>query len=170
MKPIPAILFAALIACPNLVADDGEYSGPKRINKAIELLESGQPIYYTYGVKGSDDPRTLEEAYDLGHSLSKTWADVIMYNQEHAPLDFALLRSFMLGLVEGGPTPSGHRTPAVIVTLPVLGLDQETVRSGGWMIQQAMEFMRTVKIFGQDWRMRVHGNGLIAHMVRTGGS
>ena len=40
----------------------------------------------------------------------------------------------------------------------------------GWMIQQAMEFMRTVKIFGQDWRMRVHGNGLIAHMVRTGGS
>jgi 4-hydroxy-2-oxoheptanedioate aldolase len=138
MKLVPAVILTALIAGPILGAENSEYSGPRRINKAIELLESGQPIYYTYGVKGSDDPRTLEEAFDLGRSLSKTWADVIMYNMEHAPLDFALLRSFMLGLVDGGPTPSGHRTPAVIVTLPVLGLDQDTVRSGGWMIQQAL--------------------------------
>lgn len=138
MKLIPALLLAFLITTPAIAAEESAYTGPKRINKAIELLEAGQPVYYTYGVKGGDDPRTLEEAYDLGKSLSQTWADIIMYNMEHAPLDFALLRSFMLGLVDGGPTPSGHRTPAVIVTLPVLGLDKETVRAGGWMVQQAL--------------------------------
>lgn len=115
-----------------------EYTGPKRINKAIELLEAGQPIYYTYGARGSDEPRTLEEMYELGKSLSQTWADMIMYDMEHASLDFNLLRSFMLGLLEGGPTPSGHRTPAVVVTLPLMGLDPESVKINGWMIQQAL--------------------------------
>ncbi|MEZ5275135.1 MAG: aldolase/citrate lyase family protein [Opitutaceae bacterium] len=138
MKKLPSMLLAALLVGPMLAAESGEYTGPKRINKAIELLEAGQPVYYTYGVRGGDEPRNLEEAHALGKSLSKTWADIIMYDMEHAPLDFALLRSFMLGLVEGGPTPSGHRTPAVIVTLPVLGLDEENVKANGWMIQQAL--------------------------------
>ena len=57
---------------------------------------------------------------------------------EHNPLDFGLLRDFMRGLVDGGPTPSGHRTPTVIVVLPLLGLDEQTVRSGGWMVEQAL--------------------------------
>ncbi len=115
-----------------------EYSGPKRINKAIELLEAGQPIYYTYGARGSDAPRTLEGMFELGKSLSRTWADLIMYDMEHSALDFNLLRSFMSGLLEGGPTPSGHRTPAVVVTLPLMGLDPQSVRINGWMVQQAL--------------------------------
>jgi len=115
-----------------------EYSGPKRINKAIELLEAGQPIYYTYGAKGSDSPRTRDEMFELGKSLSKTWADLILYDMEHSALDFGLLRAFMLGLLEGGPTPSGHRTPAVITTLPLMGLDPESVKINGWMVQQAL--------------------------------
>lgn len=135
LTPLIVAVAAYAFLTPQVIA---ETTGPKRINKAIELLESGQPIYYTYGVRGGDAPRTLEEAHALGKSLSTTWADLIMYDMEHAPLDFALLRSFMQGLVDGGPTPSGHRTPAVVVTLPVLGLDPETVRSGGWMIQQAL--------------------------------
>lgn len=35
-------------------------------------------------------------------------------------------------------------------------------------IQQAMEFLKTVKNFGQNWKVRVRGNGLIEHMIRTG--
>lgn len=115
-----------------------EYTGPRRLNKAIELLEAGQPVYYTYGAKAGDAPRTPQEMREFGRSLSKTWADVIMYDMEHAPLDFGLLRAFMQGLVDGGPAPSGHRTPAVIVTLPLLGLDKDTVRASHWMIQQAL--------------------------------
>jgi len=48
------------------------------------------------------------------------------------------LREFMRGLADGGPTLSGHRTPAVFVTLPLYGLDETTVKSNHWMIQQAL--------------------------------
>jgi len=101
---------------------------PRRVNKSIELLERGQPIYYAAAYGG----------YDLGLRMAKTWADYIVFNMEHQPLDFSLLRDFMRGLVDAGPTPSGHRTPAVIAVLPLLGLDENTVESGGWMIQQAL--------------------------------
>lgn len=36
-------------------------------------------------------------------------------------------------------------------------------------IQQAFEFMKMVKVFGQNWQMRVHGDGLIEHLIRTTG-
>jgi 4-hydroxy-2-oxoheptanedioate aldolase len=101
---------------------------PKRINKCIELLEAGQPIYYATGYGG----------YEEGKEMAQTWADYIIYNMEHQPLDFMLLRQFMQGLVDGGPTPSGHRTPTVICIVPVLGLDMETIKAGSWMIQQAL--------------------------------
>lgn len=101
---------------------------PKRINKAIELLESGQPVYYAAAYGG----------YQEGLKMADTWADYIVFNMEHRPLDFALLREFMRGLVDAGPTRSGHRTPAVIVVLPLLGLDEETVVAGGWMVEQAL--------------------------------
>ncbi|MDW8130895.1 MAG: aldolase/citrate lyase family protein [Bryobacterales bacterium] len=101
---------------------------PKRINKCIELLEMGQPIYYTTAYGG----------YEEGRKLARTWADYITYDMEHNPLDFARLRDFMRGLVDGGPTASGHRTPAVIVVLPVLGLDGPTMQAGAWMVQQAL--------------------------------
>jgi 4-hydroxy-2-oxoheptanedioate aldolase len=44
----------------------------------------------------------------------------------------------MRGLVDGGPTPSGHRTPAVIVVLPVLGVDEISFMGSSWMVQQAL--------------------------------
>ena len=49
-----------------------------------------------------------------------------------------MLRQFMQGLVDGGPTKSGHRTPTVIVTLPVLGLDEMTVKNNHWVIEQIL--------------------------------
>jgi 4-hydroxy-2-oxoheptanedioate aldolase len=114
---------------PAAIADNnGARYTPTRVNKCIELLESGQPIYYVDGKGGHDE----------GKALAKTWADYIWYDMEHAPLDMTRLRAFMQGLVDGGPTPSGHRTPAVIVTLPVLGVDTETMKGGSWMVQQAL--------------------------------
>ena len=101
---------------------------PKRINKAIELLERGQPIYYTGGHGG----------YEEGRKLAGTWADYINYEMEHGSYDVAALREFMRGLVDGGPTPSGHRTPAVICTLPVGGIDEATMKANYWMVQQVL--------------------------------
>ena len=101
---------------------------PQRINKSIELLERGQPIYYDASTGG----------YEEGMRMASTWGDYIIYNVEHVALDFAALREFMRGLVDAGPTPSGHRTPTVIASLPLLGLDEATVTAGGWMVQQAL--------------------------------
>ena len=108
-------------------AIDNNYR-PERINKSIELLKQGQPIYYIEAYGG----------YDEGKKLAQTWADFIYFNMEHQPLDFGLLKEFMKGLVDGGPTPSGHRTPTVIAIVPGLGLDAETFKGGSWMIQQAL--------------------------------
>ncbi|MBL8235289.1 MAG: hypothetical protein JNL98_42725, partial [Bryobacterales bacterium] len=99
---------------------------PKRINKAIELLAQGQPIYYT-GARGG-------AGYDEGKKMAQTWADYINYEMEHGQLDFSALRNFMRGLIDGGPTKSGHRTPAVIATYvdskPVAGLPEGMLGNG----------------------------------------
>lgn len=102
---------------------------PKRINKAIELLEDGQPIY-DVSVQGAGHKEGLE--------LAQTHNDFIQYQMEHGEFNPSRLRQFMLGLVEGGPTRTGHRTPTVIVTLPVLGLDEITVRVNHWVIEQVL--------------------------------
>src|SRR6267143_2069427 len=57
---------------------------------------------------------------------------------EHGPYDVTRLLEFMRGLVEGGPTASGHRTPAVIVTLPTDGSDEVTFRANAWMVRQVL--------------------------------
>lgn len=119
--------FLAGLAGVSLCAGRQRYQ-PKRINKAIELLEQGQPVYYTYGAGG----------YAEGKALAQTWADIILYDMEHAPFDLTLLRQFMQGLVDGGPTPSGHRTPAVICTVPALGVDVETMKGSYWVVQQTL--------------------------------
>jgi 4-hydroxy-2-oxoheptanedioate aldolase len=100
----------------------------KRINKALELLEQGQPVYYEHGHGG----------FEEGRKMAQTWADYINYEMEHGTFDFHELREFMRGLVAGGPTKSGHRTPAVIVTLPVGGLSEATVRANYWVFEQAL--------------------------------
>ena len=102
---------------------------PKRINKMIELLEAGQPVY-DISVEGV--------GYEEGKKLAKERYDLIQYQMEHGVFEPHLLRQFMQGLVDGGPTKSGHRTPTVIVTLPVLGLDAVTVKNNHWVIEQIL--------------------------------
>jgi len=103
-----------------------------RINRAIELLEQGQPIYYTGSHEGTDG------SFEQGVKDAQTWADYISYDMEHAPFDVKGLADYMRGLAKGGPTKSGHRTPAVIVNLPVNGTDEGTVRANAWMFHQVL--------------------------------
>ncbi len=122
-------LAAAPLAAASLAAQPAPK--PKRINRAVELLASGQPIYYTGGHGG------YEEGKKMG-GTSGTWADYINYEMEHGPLDFTALRGFMKGLVDAGPTRSGHRTPAVICTLPVLGVSAAHMHANFWVVQQTL--------------------------------
>jgi 4-hydroxy-2-oxoheptanedioate aldolase len=48
------------------------------------------------------------------------------------------LEAYMRGLVDGGPTRSGHRTPTVIVEAPVEGVDADIVRYNTWQFRQIL--------------------------------
>jgi 4-hydroxy-2-oxoheptanedioate aldolase len=121
----------ALALAVTAVSQDAAYK-PKRINKAIELLDMGQPIYYTGSHDGTD------ATFEQGKLDAQTWADYINYDMEAAPYDIAGLAAYMRGLKAGGPTRSGHATPAVFVVLPVRGTDEATVRANAWMVEQVL--------------------------------
>jgi 4-hydroxy-2-oxoheptanedioate aldolase len=103
-----------------------------RINRAIELLEQDQAIYYA----GHHTGHVL--THTQGKEDAHTWADYINVGMEHGSFDMAGLAEYMRGLVDGGPTRSGHRTPAVIVELPVRGTDIANVHFNSWQVRQVL--------------------------------
>ena len=90
-----------------------------RINKAMELLEQDQPVYYM----GPHSGHVL--TYEQGLADAQTWADYINVGMEHGSFDMTGLDNYLKGLVDGGPTKSGHKTPAIIVELPVEGTSED---------------------------------------------
>src|SRR5438093_11115826 len=123
---VAGFAFSALVSGQG---GDPHYGKPKRLNKMIELLEAGQPVY-DVGVTGG--------GYEEGKKLAQTTTDLIQYEMEHGPFEPQRLREFMQGLVDGGPTKSGHRTPTVVVPLPVIGLDAPSVRANTGVIDQIL--------------------------------
>ena len=70
--------------------------------------------------------------------MAQTWADYIKVDMEHAPFDVRALDQFMRGLVDGGPTKSGHRIPAVVAEVPAEGVSAEEIRANAWMFKQVL--------------------------------
>jgi 4-hydroxy-2-oxoheptanedioate aldolase len=105
---------------------------PRRINRAIELLEADQALYY-------DGPHTGHVlTYEQGKKDAKTWADYINVGMEHGAFDMTGLEDYMRGLLDGGPTRSGHLTPTVIVEAPVNGIDGPNVAFNAWQFRQIL--------------------------------
>jgi 4-hydroxy-2-oxoheptanedioate aldolase len=104
----------------------------RRVNRAIELLTEGQAIYYA----GHHSGHVLTESQ--GREEAGTWADYVNVGMEHGAFDMAGLEAYMRGLRAGGPTRSGHPTPAVIVEAPVHGADAATVRHNAWQFRQIL--------------------------------
>jgi len=168
--------FAAVSAL--LIVTVFAQGAPKhRINRGIELLAAGQPIYYTGSHEGT------EGSFEQGVKDAQTWADYISYDMEHAPFDVKGLALYMQGLVKGGPTKSGHKTPAVIVNVPVNGTDEASVRANAWMFQQVLAtgvhgvllchadtpgavraFIEAVRFPAYGGRRGVHGNSTAARI------
>ena len=97
------VRLAAMLAGFGLVASvafiaAAELPKTKHINRAIELLEQGQPIYYTGSHSGTNG------SFEQGKKDAQTYADYISYDMEHAPFDVKGLSEYMEGLVAGGPT------------------------------------------------------------------
>jgi 4-hydroxy-2-oxoheptanedioate aldolase len=168
MKWATAALIFLVAAGTNKLA--AQTPTPTRINRAIELLEQGQPIYYTGSHNGTDG------SFERGKADAQTYADYISYDMEHAPFDVKGLAEYMRGLVAGGPTKSGHRTPAVIVNVPVNGTDEAAVHANAWMFAQVLatgvhgvmlthaDTPAAIRAFVEAVRLPIHkqgvGNGL----------
>src|SRR5713101_6478339 len=131
MKRILCLLAATCLFL-GVAAIIAQTSKPSRINRAIQLLSEGQPIYYTGSHSGTAG------TFEQGVKDAQTYADYISYDMEHAPFDVKGLAEYMRGLAQGGPTKSGHRTPAVIVNVPVNGIDEASVRANAWMFNQVL--------------------------------
>src|SRR5579872_1152937 len=175
MRYLHAILAVIVTSVVAVVSADNAKA--TRINRAIDLLSQGQPVYYTGSHEGTDG------SFEQGVKDSRTWADYISYDMEHAPFDVKGLADYMRGLAKGGPTRSGHRTPAVIVNVPVNGTDEATVRANAWMFQQvlatgvhgillchadtpgaARAFVEAVRFPSHGGRRGVHGNPTAARI------
>ncbi|MXY50089.1 MAG: hypothetical protein F4Y38_12440 [Gemmatimonadetes bacterium] len=99
------------------------------VNRAVELLKRGQPIYY--GGAG-------ELSYEKGVETSGRWEDYLVVEMEHGLFDLPSLKAFMTGLADGGPAPTGHLTPCIIVTLPTNGTSEAVMRANAWMVKQLL--------------------------------
>jgi 4-hydroxy-2-oxoheptanedioate aldolase len=130
MRYVAVLALAVVVAVVLLPAgqSDDAYT-PKRINKVVELLAEDQPVYYT---------RIIGGGYEEGKELAQTWADFLVYDLEQNPFNMDNLRAFMQGLVDGGPTKSGHRTPAVVVVPPFGGIDDRVMWANYWMIEHIL--------------------------------
>jgi len=151
-----------------------------RINRAIELLAQDQAIYYV----GPHSGHVLTRAQ--GREDALTWADYINVGMEHGAFDMTGLAEYMAGLVEGGPTRSGHRTPAVIVEAPVNGTDEANIRFNAWQFRQILgrgvhgvllcqaETADAVRAFVESCRYPHHPEGvdpgLPSPLARLGGA
>src|SRR6516165_493363 len=139
---------------------------PKRVNRAIELLEQGQPIYYTGSHAGTAG------SFEQGKADAQTYADYISYDMEHPPFDVKGLADYMRGLVAGGPTRSGHRMPPVIVNVPVNGTDEAAVHANAWMFAQVLatgvhgvmlthaDTPGAIRAFVEAVRLPIHNEGV----------
>ena len=105
---------------------------PSRINRAIELLSQDHALYYVGGHSG----HVLTRAQ--GREDAGTWADYINIGMEHGAFDMTGLADYLQGMVEAGPTRSGHRTPTVIIEAPVNGTDAANVRYNAWQFRQIL--------------------------------
>lgn len=105
------LILAALTACATASAQD---SGV-RLNKAIELLENGDPAF---GLLSFD--------YSLNNarSLARSGLDFVIIDMEHAPFDVERLRLFLLGMTDKRAiAEKGNLQPDVvpIVRIPATG-------------------------------------------------
>tara|TARA_B100000674_G_scaffold195940_1_gene159649 strand:+ start:46 stop:939 length:894 start_codon:yes stop_codon:yes gene_type:complete len=100
-----------------------------RINKLIDLIEAGQQIYIS---------KPDELTFQCGKEMSSTWADLLLVDFEHHYFDIKGLHEFMKGLKAGGPTKSGHLTPAVITTLPSNATTVNEVLANAWQSRHVL--------------------------------
>jgi len=121
-------LALVLTLVPAIAAAQAAPANPVRINRAIELLEAGQP---TFGIFSHD--RSLVNA----RSLARSGLDWVFIDMEHGPLDIETLQMFLLAMTDKSRImQKGNLQPDVtpIVRIPVNGGDMAS-----YVIKQVLD-------------------------------
>ena len=101
-----------------------------RINKCIDLLEKGQPVF------ASHPAQSPELSYESGRRHATHWADMLVVEFEHYGFDVSGLADFMRGVRDA--TPAGSQTLTVLATLPHNAITPEEVRYNAWQARHAL--------------------------------
>ncbi len=101
-----------------------------RINKCIELLVSGRPVFALH----PSEPPPL--TYEFGREFAEFWADMLVVEFEHCEFNVSGLAEFMRGLRDA--TPRGTSTLTVVATLPHNATTPEEVRYNSWQARHAL--------------------------------
>ena len=123
-----------------------------RINKCIDLLEKGRPVFAYHPAESP------ELSYDSGRWHADFWADLLVVEFEHYGFDVSGLADFMRGLRDA--TPANIRTLTVLATLPHNAITPEEVRYNAWQARHALSAGVHGLDAGRRHEIRKRSNGL----------
>lgn len=134
----------------------------------FEAKEGQQRIILWHAVNSDEE---LQAVMDLG----EPWVPV----QAGSTITLRALRLFQIlgywrfhvfgmdSCMMGGRHHAYEQPAADHLRVADIGCNGRRFDVTGWQIHQVMEFMKFCRLFAQELEMSVHGDGLIAHMIRT---
>jgi 4-hydroxy-2-oxoheptanedioate aldolase len=102
--------------------------GPVRLNRTIETLEKGEPVFGLF---------TGNFSLANARALARSGLDYVLIDMEHAPLDFETLNSFLLGMTDKAAIArQGH---AQMATTPIVRIPVNGRNDPEWMVKQVLD-------------------------------
>jgi 4-hydroxy-2-oxoheptanedioate aldolase len=108
---VAAMIALAISTASDVAAQDRQV----RLNRTIETLENGQPVFGLF---------TGNFSLANARALARSGLDYVLIDMEHAPFDIETLNMFLLGMTDKAAVASqGHAQMATtpIVRIPVNG-------------------------------------------------
>jgi 4-hydroxy-2-oxoheptanedioate aldolase len=123
-----AIIVVALALVLGTAADAAAQTDQVRVNRTIETLANGQPVFGLF---------TGNFSLANARALARSGLDYILIDMEHAPFDMETLNTFLLGMTDKAAiAQQGNAQMAVtpIVRIPVNGRNDPE-----WMVKQVLD-------------------------------
>jgi 4-hydroxy-2-oxoheptanedioate aldolase len=121
-------LFGVLLAACLLGTGAARADEPIRLNRTIETLSAGQPVFGIF---------TGNFSLASARGLARSNLDFIFIDMEHAPFDVATLQTFLIGMTDKARIlQNGHGQMAVtpLVRIPMNG--RESLQ---WQVKQVLD-------------------------------
>lgn len=174
IKPSACVLLDARPNNANFIVDDLDcvYFVASQCDPSVfdKLEKLGRKVYIWHAVNDPDEFEAINEAYEKWIPIQGGNTILLRSLRLFSVLGYHRFDVFGFDSCMYDGSHHAYEQPKADGDKAVkIGCNGKEFEVTGWMISQAMEFIKTVKAFGQNWQMRVHGNGLIEHLIRTGG-